>query len=278
MTHFPDALSAVAKVWRRSVAESYKWRKTQNPKIKAGGSGGFEVEADGFPYRGYLKPTTICTDAHPKAANEKIAADLAYELDVPVPPAILYLRDDAPVNPAGAPTEERRACVSLIVYNEQYEWGTIMQLAGLEPLTREIIKSAMARCSGAIVLDLLLGQTDRNNARNVIFGIDRDEPSKASFVFLDFANSANMGNRWSGDGWKPVADPGFPAIMTEALDKGILQATVERLMQLPHETVHEIIGRIDKQFLTDTHKDVLTTAITGRRQLVTDFVRQRFLS
>jgi hypothetical protein len=55
------------------------------------------VISDGFPYPAYLKPGRIKqkTWAWPMPAYEKIAADLAYEFECPVPVAHIWERDDS---------------------------------------------------------------------------------------------------------------------------------------------------------------------------------------
>jgi hypothetical protein len=281
VTFFPTDIEAIAKEWRELVTSPYSWKRSQNTKLQHGGAGGYEVEADGFRFRGYLKPTTLCSDEHPIAAHEKIAADLAYELNVPVPPVVLYLREATSTQTAATASqgnEEARTCVSLITYDEQHEWQGIMDLAGQAPAVRAIIRASMARCSGAIVLDLLLGQTDRNNGRNVIFGINPKVQSQSSFLFLDFANSMNMTNRWAKGQWSTVTDPGFPGIMKDSLDRSIIKETLDRLLGMSQSTIEQIVRRIGSPFMTDHYKTTITEGIIGRRQLVPDFVTRQYIN
>lgn len=142
---------------------------------------------------------------------------------------------------------------------------------------RAIISSKMAQCSGAVVLDLLLGQTDRNNARNVVFGTDPAEPESGRFLFLDFANTMNMGDQWANGKWKEIKDPGFPEVMTKSVSKAVLKETVDKMRALHPETIEQIISRIEHPFLSERYKGILMDAIKGRQGLVVDYVNTRYL-
>lgn len=187
-------LAEIRRQWRRDVFSSHAWRKDTTAPLAPGEAGGFRVQCDGVPYGAYLKPTHICDLNAPRSANEKIVADLGTDLAFSIPPALLYRRTDAP------PGEESRCCVSLILYAEQHNWGLIKNLASMEPVVRDIIAASLARYSGTVALDVWIGQTDRNNDRNVIFGVNPRNRSESGFVFLDHAYALNNGNRWGERG------------------------------------------------------------------------------
>src|SRR5262249_12810016 len=150
----------------------------------------------------YLKPTKACPDNHPRAANEKIVADLAVELNIAVPPTCLFR---VPNCPAGV---ESRACISLTLGPEFWEWSHLKELDTVaNGLGHRLARAALSPYSGGIALDALIGNTDRNNERNAMFVADRVPGYALSFFYLDHANSLNMGDRWQNDGWRPTAVP-----------------------------------------------------------------------
>jgi hypothetical protein len=90
-------VESLAAAWRaRCETEGDEWRETS----KAGDAGG---EASGYfvtsgTVNGYAKPSKVDRSAqpYPRAAHEKIAADLAFELRLPLPPVLLHRWPKAP--------------------------------------------------------------------------------------------------------------------------------------------------------------------------------------
>jgi len=111
---------------------------------RPGIEGGFWVSAP--PFRGYAKPlsrTRATPHIHPVAALEKIASDLAYALDLPVPPVTLWERTTAP---AGEP---RHHAVSAPPFAQVVRWGDI---AANPPLYAQIRGFAVPVMSAMLVL------------------------------------------------------------------------------------------------------------------------------
>jgi hypothetical protein len=114
----------------------------------------------------------------------------------------------------------------------------------------------------------------------VVYGINPECAASGRFLFLDFANTMNMGDRWVKDGkedWKQIQEPGFPPIMIMAIDKGVLESTVKKLLALPDETIRQIVERIDPPFLSDRYKKILVQALVGRKNLVADFIIKQYI-
>lgn len=239
--------------------------------FQAGEAGGFLVRTDGFAYKGYLKPTNVCPPEHPRAALEKIASDIAYELDLPVPPVQLFKRNL--VNP----NEESRNCISLVVYPEQYAWGQIWDTNTIAQPFRKILKGALARCSGMIALDLWLGQTDRNNHNNAIYGSDPEHEAESGFLFIDFANTMIFNHAWEGDIWKTVRPLSLPQVMVDSIDKKVLRLTLDNIRSFGEPILSDIVGRMPDDFLPKEGRDHLLSALIGRREIVTDYVSKTYL-
>ena len=154
--------------------------------------------------------------------------------------------------------------------------GTIFQLAALEPMVRSIINAALAKCSGLIALDLYLGQTDRDNHRNVIWGSDPGNIGESNFLFLDFSNSMNFLGNWENEKWQQI-NPSAPKILIDAIDKTVLSETSERIRTLRDSVVTEIVDRVEEDYLSMENKITIKNGLYGRRSLVADYIKKNYL-
>lgn len=245
------------------------WTSDTTISSQPGEAGGYFVSNVSNSLKAYLKPTSKCPPNHPRAALEKIASDIAYELDLPVPPVQLYRRT------VTIPEEEHRTCLSLQIYPLYYEWDKILDLSALEPIVRGIINTSLSNSSGLIALDLYLAQTDRESGRNVIWGTYGSNSEYSGFVFLDFANSMNYNNHWVNQGWNRI-NPRIPKIMLDSINKVILAQTTEKIRNLSENILTAIVNRIDPEFLNTENKEIILTGLTKRRTLVADYIRGNY--
>ena len=117
--------AAIRAEWRRQVNPSWSWRRSRNQagtlgRVPQGEGGGFYVHCSEFPKRrAYLKPLATCKPGNERAAREKIASDLAHDLGVNVPPAVLWTRTDLGAD------EEKHVCLSLVMSAHQAPWGSV---------------------------------------------------------------------------------------------------------------------------------------------------------
>ena len=153
----PD-IEALKKKWRNDLFSTDPWVRNPVDQFVPGDSRGFRVKHASVPYGGYLKPTKSRAEKNPSlAAHEKIAADLAADLGLPVPPVLLYDRPDAPTS------EESRCCVSLVMYPKQTAWRLLFK-SETEVRTKEIVgkdtAAWLAPYSGMHVFNLWVGQVD----------------------------------------------------------------------------------------------------------------------
>jgi hypothetical protein len=93
---FPQEAEALARSWREHVETADPWRPTGNPGAAGGQAQGYFVTSG--PVNAFAKPSQRDTSPTPvpRAAHEKIAADLAFDLRLPLPPAILHRWSDPP--------------------------------------------------------------------------------------------------------------------------------------------------------------------------------------
>jgi len=263
-------INGLRRSWRTDLFTAEAWQNDPGATFNPGEAGGYRVLTASAPYGAYLKPTRVCDDDNPRAANEKIVADLAFELGFSVPPVLLYRR---PAPPAG---EETRCCLSLVMYPEQYEWGLLWDISGLSVPVRAIIRGSISRYSDTLALDLLIGQTDRNNARNVILGVDGMDLADSAFLFLDHAYTLNYGNRWSGVGWQNIDMVPIPQLFRDSLTGGRVREGAGKIAALSDETVAGIVQRIPDDYMTATHKNIVIAGLIGRKARIPDFVARNF--
>jgi hypothetical protein len=261
----PAALTPLRQQWRKEVSSEHKWVVDQASPIQSGEAGGYRVISPD-PLIGYLKPTRVCDENSPRAANEKIVSDLAFDLNFSVPPVLLYRRTAAP------PGEETRCCVSLVIYPAHYPWGMIWEIATYPQVVQEIVRASIARYSVTFALDLLIGQTDRNNANNAVFGADPVNPANSGFLFLDHAFSLNHGDRWADDKWRNIDMVPVPELFRSTMDKGLVIHGSEQVAALSDELIAGIVSRIPEDYMSRRQQQTVIRALNGRKRLLRDFV------
>src|SRR5207245_11215931 len=139
------------------------------------------------------------------------------------------------------------------MYDEVYEWSQVMNLPGP---AQAVVKTSLAHDCGIIALDALVGNTDRNNGRNALFGLDPGSPAEGGFVFFDSANSLNMGDRWQNEAWKTVDVPPMPDVLRQAVDRDVLRDAVTRVAGIAEAVIDEIVKRIPDEYMASVHRDI----------------------
>jgi hypothetical protein len=125
--NFDPDVETIAKKWRAEVVSEGDWTVVGDPSPTE--SGAFFVrspEAEGF-----AKPwaNTTSVALKPRAALEKIAGDMAYDLGLPVPPVILWKR------PRSTPTSEECVAISARPFR-----GVTWNLAGTGQQAKEWLR------------------------------------------------------------------------------------------------------------------------------------------
>jgi hypothetical protein len=260
----------IAAEWHEAVFIPYAWRKCANQagvvgSLAPGEGGGFFVECDRVGRRAYLKPTR--TDPNPsraRAAREKIAADLAYELGVPVPPVVLGERHEHG-------SDERYVSVSLVMYPRQWSWrqtkGLIPDAGEAGRLVRAALPLSAAR---GLVFDAWLDQTDHADGHdhNIVFGYDPAAIENNCLIFLDYAMSLGWGGRWAKEGYKHTDPPPFPPFLSNFLDKSVLADTIEAIERFPTQRIEHLVSRIPDTHLAQQERPMIIDGLNHRRSTV----------
>jgi hypothetical protein len=136
------------------------------------------------------------------------------------------------------------------------------------------VKDALSRYSKTFALDLLIGQTDRNNARNVVLGADTSAPPQTEFLFLDHAFALNHGDRWNNDGWRNIEMVQIPDVFRQSLRKQLVIEGANELSALPDGTIRDIVERIPEDYMGAAHRETVIAGLNGRKNLLRDFVER----
>lgn len=264
----PPQLAELCRQWRNETFSLLPWQRDNANPIAPGEAGGFLVRAQGFERAAYLKPGRAFADQTPRAANEKIVSDIGSDVGLSVPPVLLYRRPDALIG------EEANCCVSLIMYSEHHNWELLWNLNVFPEVIRLLVRDALSRYSRTFALDLLIGQTDRNNGRNVVLGADAAVPPNTEFLFLDHAYTLNHQNRWHGDGWRNMQMVPVPDVFRQSLRKEAVLQAADQLRDVRDGAIRDVVERIPEDYMDGATKQVVVAGLNGRKHLLRSFVEQ----
>ena len=228
-----------------------------------GECGGYFVTADDFPRRAYLKPVKKLEDHAERAvaAREKIASDLAFDLSLPVPPALLTAQPGAPPLPGGA-------VVSLVMYPVQWAWEHVRWKTPDDHVVQAALERVFAEsAAGMLVFDTWLGQLDHDDhPHNIVWGYDPKDLADTRLVYLDFARSLGCLDCWEEGKWQEVVRAPFPHRLTETLNDARLADAISKVGALSEESIQKIVMRVPDDYLDSGRKSVVVEGLLGRRR------------
>lgn len=258
------------KQWRATPCTTLSWEPAPDQTGNAPGEcKGEFFRSPTFPYLAYLKPGKIEKPLWqwPLPAYEKIAADLAYDLGCPVPAVQVWDRGDSMIDGYAC-----YCCLSLKEFPQQFAWGLCnpaMTAADSTPIVGELIRAALARASGMLVLDTWIGQGDRgDHPQNIQLSYDPSAPTRAQFTYLDFGRTFDWNGGWSGDGWRQVQITAQPTLLMKALDKRLVSAALANVMGMREETISEICTRLAGRYFTQQQSEAIASGLIDRRDLL----------
>lgn len=265
---FPPGVRPVAKRWREGVFSPYQWDRDPDryASINPGEARGYVAYSPECGFPGYLKPTKPCATDRPRAAYEKLAADLAFEVEVSVPPVQLYVRDPAPED------EEHRCCISLIIFEQVWNLRQVDHVS--DPYTAWI-DHALECESGIVAFDTWIGNQDRSNPKNSLLGVDPRESRNLQATFIDHANAFNMNGGWEDGGSGKVRFPSLPPRLKSAACSDRAVATAERIEGISDTLIDELVSRIPEQYMSPAHSHVVAEGLKARRSSVRPVVENR---
>ncbi|MCP3136969.1 hypothetical protein [Pyxidicoccus xibeiensis] len=249
---FPAGVETVANEWAQTAILERAWKHTAEAPL--GESKPFYVRSGDLA--GVAKPreTKPPPETWPRAAIEKICADLAYELDLPVPPAILWRASkklDLPI---------KTLSVSLFPFDGPIvPWGAVEDdPASVEHLLPHFLEPG----SALVAFDSWVGNTDRKNPGNLIFK-EEEDPSLVRVAYIDFAGSLMFGLSAGADPSAVAPVLAYPD--ASQLDVHVLKTTIEAIERLPRSKIGEIVGRIPDEFLSASQKHGIQSGLVERQ-------------
>lgn len=190
---------------------------------------------------GYAKPSKIDNSPmpNPRAAHEKIAADLAFELGLPLPPVLLHRWPGAP--PQG---DQRFVAISLQPFLNVHKW---QHIEAVPALAQEMKLELRPVASALVPFDTWLDNGDRPNSGNLIVSKDATDLTKPLRVaYIDYSNSmiCEWRNRAHTD--IPVR-PIYPTDQKDA-DVNVMECILKRIETVDAATINGIVNRIPNDF------------------------------
>lgn len=246
---FPADVELLAKEWRARAESGRAWKPTGDAPI--GESDPFYVTSGDLS--GVAKPreTKPPPSQFPRAAYEKIASDLAYDLGLPVPPVTLWTASSK----LGLPIEN--LAVSLFPFSGPISaWNVVEDV----PVEAERLAGMLTEVSSAMVaFDLWVGNCDRKNSGNLIFH-ERPADGVLDVAYIDFAHSLLAG--WD----RPIPPNAYPTagdLKVQPLKEAI--AAIEKLGQ---GAITEVVTAIPDEFLEESkRRQILTRLLKGQLDL-----------
>ena len=258
LRQFDPDMETLARTWRGEVCTSVKWQPEGAPGGLGGICAGYLVK-NGTTLA-YAKPSSphdrklgATYVNNPIAAHEKIAADLAHDLRLPVPPAVLWDR--------GQPKDKgvRHCVISAAPFWPAYTWAQVMRL----PKAGARLLPLLAKAASAIsVFDTWLDNRDRVNGGNMI--VHESDGFGLQIAYIDFAQSMSFG--W-GNGPAPGivrAEGRYPG--AAPLDVDAIRDTVSAIETMPEDQIRSIVGRVPGAFLAPERARCVEEGLLRRRE------------
>ena len=242
--NFQGPAAAVASTWARSVNAPHNWRMG---RARWGtNSKPFEVVNEAGLV-GVAKPGANVSEPDlPRAAHEKIASDLGFLLELPIPPVTLC--------DSSSDFDERYVAVSAWAFSRAVEWQKVVtQLSSSRRDLAVAVSSAMA------VFDTWIAASDRKDS-HVLVNDDGDD-SKLDLAYIDYAFS--LTKEWAtGNG--PV-DKMRPALPIRSLAPFEALNIVDNIEALDDQKITQIVNRIPPDYLPDRRKRIIISNLLSRR-------------
>lgn len=262
-TFLPDG-EAVAREWRQRVETCEPWRPTSTAGDAGGEATGYFVTSG--PINGYAKPSKLPGAHDPwwRSGHEKVAADLAFDLGLPLPPTVLHKWAKPPYG------DQRFVAISLFPWLYAHKWQVVARM----PDIADKMKIALRSVASALVpFDTWLDNTDRANDGNLIVSSANLEPGQAPHIaYIDYGNA--MMCRWRNSDAKQIhVAPIYPTDQKDA-DITIMDRALTEIECLSDDTVRAIVSRIPDDFLPADHRSKIANALVVRKPLLRGEIRR----
>jgi hypothetical protein len=244
---FAPSTRAIDAGWSTSASSKDTWKATgvgwstnNSPLPVANAAGIVGVQKPGVD--GVTNPFT--------AATEKIVADLAYLLRLPVPPATLW--------DAGAGVSPRYVMVSAWAFETTFTWKQA------EPLLTADQKAALIPWASAMApFECWIEAGDRQNEGNALVSVDNGNVLGA---WIDYAFALDYA--WKGN-HMPVCQlipPLYPPVGAAAAE--VMKEVADKIASVENAAIEGIVNRIPSEYLPRPIADNIIRNLLSRRASV----------
>jgi hypothetical protein len=241
---FSGELEALAEKWAGTALTTDAWKDD-----------GFFGGTESKPFKvscgsvsGIAKPGVKKNDGVWRAAQEKIASDLAFELKLPIPPVILL-----DIGEHTDATRERYVSISAITFPQPTSWAQASAT-----FTDAHKNEASQVMSAMLALETWVSCTDRKADHVLAYLPSASEPLQLAFI--DFAFS--MAQQWkSADDPAGVTAPYLPV----QRDDVSLKTMIERIESFDDAKVEAIATRIPKDYLPEDKRALIIANLKNRK-------------
>lgn len=256
---FSADVEALAADWRkRCETAGDEWKLTSITGEVHGEAAGYFVTSG--TVNGYAKPSKIDNSANswPRAAHEKIAANLAFEVGLPLPPVLLHRWSKPPKG------DQPLVAISLQPFLNVHKWKAVEAV----PAVCQQMKLELKPIASALVpFDTWLDNSDRPNNGNLIVSKDSSDPAiPLRLAYIDYANS--MLCVWRNTpSTQLAARPIYPTDQKDA-DVAIMEESLKRIEGIGDTVIQDIVAQIPDDFATPDQKKVIVVGLLHRKSRV----------
>jgi hypothetical protein len=258
-------VETVADAWRKEMLTLLAWSSPGNPGQAGGQALGFFVKCGSLT--GFAKPSKQANEpagAPPRAAHEKIASDLAFDLRLPVPPVVMWRRQ------VSAPDQEALCAVSLVPFEPAHKW----QHVEATPAARDRVAGGLAAAASAMsVFDTWLDNRDRPNGGNLLVNEDL-ATGTIHWAYIDYAYS--MTYVW-GQGAAPAVGSVVARYPVQApADLVAVADTVQAIEAMQEDAIRLVATRLSPDFIDAARAATIADGLLRRRIELRQALRQEY--
>lgn len=243
--NFSNESETLAARWADMVQTNDHWELVEkvSQALKEPDTESSPDVAQNGPIKCVAKPSS---DTKPRAAIEKIASDLAYHLDLPVPAVLLWDR--------GEGTHDLRyfaliawAFQPFLVWDKATDSLSDSEKAALTPVF-----------SAIKVFELWISAEDRGSKHTLVYVQDTNRGPQIAFI--DYAHS--LCHRWDR---KEYPDQKNRSFMPLSEDRNTVVQVIEKIENLDDGLIERIVNRIPENYLSSQKRDIIIQNLLSRR-------------
>lgn len=257
LRRFPDEAEVIGRAWRQEAKSRTSWSADGTPGHLGGQASGYRVTSG--TVNAFAKPSVVGPENPqiPRAAHEKIAADLAHEMGLPIPPVILHTWHAIPCG------NQAHVALSLWPFSVVHKWQHIESL----PDVCVVAKAKVRQIASALVaFDTWLDNRDRANAGNLL--VSGADDGSLAVAYIDYSYSMVYGWRGSVEAYKSI-NPCVPYPIDQAsVDRGMLRQSMIEISNMSDEVISSIVNRVPGEFLQEDDRGLILEGLLYRKSAI----------